>query len=81
MAAGYSVDPMRWQQAFEELMSRIAGRFARVEPRRHARALIAGLLSPLPSKNCRSIAEHAGHASPQAIQHVPERARWDAAAV
>jgi hypothetical protein len=34
MAAGRSVDPARWQEAFEALTSRIAGRFARVEPRR-----------------------------------------------
>ncbi|MFF2920798.1 hypothetical protein ACFVTP_00005, partial [Streptomyces celluloflavus] len=34
MAAGHSVDPARWQEAFEGLMSRIVGRFARVELRR-----------------------------------------------
>ncbi|GAA2710374.1 hypothetical protein GCM10010315_10150 [Streptomyces luteosporeus] len=29
MAAGRTVDPARWQETFEGLMSRIAGRFAR----------------------------------------------------
>lgn len=32
-------------------MSRIAGRFARVEPRRRVRVLVLGLLSDLPRKN------------------------------
>jgi hypothetical protein len=41
-------------------MSRVAGRprFARVEPlERRARGLVLGLLSDLPRKNCRTIAE------------------------
>ncbi|WP_128382095.1 hypothetical protein [Streptomyces cavernae] len=45
-------------------MTRIAGRFARVEPRRRVRDLVLGLLSDLPRKNCWSIAEWAGQASP-----------------
>jgi hypothetical protein len=43
VAAGHGVDPARWQEAFEVLMSRIAGRFARVEPRRRVRDLVLGL--------------------------------------
>ncbi|QCD60086.1 hypothetical protein CEB94_38895 [Streptomyces hawaiiensis] len=34
VAAGQSMDPARWRGAFEVLMGRIAGRFARVEPPR-----------------------------------------------
>jgi hypothetical protein len=34
VAADHSVDAAHWQEAFEDLMDRIAGRFARVEPRR-----------------------------------------------
>ncbi|MFF1259233.1 MULTISPECIES: hypothetical protein [unclassified Streptomyces] len=37
VAADHSVDLARWQEAFEGLMGRIAGRFARVEPRRRVR--------------------------------------------
>lgn len=33
-------------------MGRIAGRFARVEPRRRAARLVLGLLADLPRKNC-----------------------------
>ncbi|MFE7767812.1 hypothetical protein [Streptomyces sp. NPDC057438] len=42
--------PARWQEAFEVLMGRIAGRFARVEQRRRARAFVLGLSSGLPRK-------------------------------
>jgi SRSO17 transposase len=66
---------------FDELMSRIAGRFARVEPRRRARAFVLGLLSDLPRKNCWSIAEQAGDAAPDGMQHLLAGARWDADAV
>ena len=78
MAAGPSVDPGRWLGVFDELMDRIAGRFGRVEPRRRARAFVLGLLADLPRKNCWSIAEHAGDASPSGMQHLLGRARWDA---
>ena len=62
-------------------MGRIAGRFTRVEPRRRARAFVLGLLADLPRKNCWSIAEHAGDASPGGMQHLLAGARWDADAV
>jgi hypothetical protein len=45
VAAGHSVDVDRWQREYQELMGRIAPRFARVEPRRHAQAMVLGLLS------------------------------------
>jgi SRSO17 transposase len=80
VAAGHSVaiDPARWQELLDQVMGRVAGRFARVEPRRHARALVQGLLSDLPRKNCWTIAEHAGDASPDGMQHLLARAVWDA---
>ncbi|UOB15627.1 IS701 family transposase [Streptomyces sp. HP-A2021] len=62
-------------------MGRIAGRFARVEPRRRAWDLVLGLLSDLPRKNCWSIAEWAGEARPDGMQHLLGRAKWDADAV
>jgi SRSO17 transposase len=66
---------------FDELMGRIAGRFARVEPRRRARAFVLGLLSGLRRKNCWTIAEHAGDSTPDGMQHLLTAARWDAGAV
>ena len=55
-------------------MARIAGRFARVEPRRPARAFVLGLPAELPRKNCWTIAEHAGDATPAGMQHLLSRA-------
>ena len=81
MAAGHSVDPGRWLVEFDELMGRIAGRFARVEPRRRARAFVLGLLSGLQRKNCWTIAEQAGDATPDGMQHLLAGARWDADAI
>ena len=58
-------------------MGRVARRFPRVEPRRHARALVLGLLADLPRKNCWTIAEHAGQATPDGLQHLLAGAIWD----
>lgn len=62
-------------------MGRIAGRFARVEPRLRASRLVLGLLSDLPRKNSWTIAEWAGEKSPHGMQHLLCRASWDADAV
>ena len=37
--------------------------------------------APLPRKNCWSIAEHAGDTSPDGMQDLLSRAKWDDAAV
>jgi len=63
---------------FDELMSQVAGRFGRVEPRRTAREFVAGLLSPVERKNCWWLAEQAGHGDPQAMQRLLRSAVWDA---
>jgi len=81
MAAGLSVDLDRWRQEFGELMLRVGGRFARVEPRRRMAAFVAGLLAGLPRVNCWSIAEHAGEAGPRGMQRLLSAAVWDEAGV
>src|SRR6266498_955491 len=81
MAAGHSVTPTSWQAGLDELLGRVAGRFARVEPRRRAKAFVLGLLADLPRKNCWTIAEHAGDASPDGMQHLLAGAVWDHDAV
>ena len=81
MAAGSSVDPGRWLGVLDELMTRTGSRFRRVEPRRRARAFVLGLLAELPRKNCWTIAEHAGDPSPDGMQHLLARAKWDAGGV
>ena len=81
MTAGHSVDSARWQTGLDELLGRVAGRFGRVELRRRARAFVRGLLADLPRKNCWTIAEHAGDANPDGMQHLLARAVWDHDAV
>jgi SRSO17 transposase len=81
VAAADSLDPARWQDMFEALTDRIAGRFTRVEPRRRAREFVLGLLSDLPRKYGWTLAEHAGDATPYGLQHPLSRAKWDADAI
>jgi hypothetical protein len=78
VAASHSVVPARWQAMFEGVLGRIAGRFGRVEPRLRIRQLTLGLLADLPRKNCWTIAEHTGDTSPDGLQHLLGRAKWDA---
>src|SRR6266498_3035823 len=84
VAAGHSVDevdPARWWGLLEELLGRVAGRFGRADLRWRARAFVGGLLAELPRKNCWTIAEHAGDATPDGMQHLLARAVWDHDAV
>jgi len=62
-------------------MTRVGGRFGRVEPRRRAWAFVLGLLAELPRENCWTIAEHAGDPTPDGMQHLLARAKWDAEGV
>jgi hypothetical protein len=78
VAAAHSVDPDRWWTEFSAVIDRIAPRFARYEPLRHASELILGMVSGLDRKNCWTIAEHRGDATPDGLQHLLSRAKWDA---
>jgi SRSO17 transposase len=79
VAAGHSlaVDPAQWQELFDEVMGRVAGRFARTELRWRAKAFVRGLLADLPRKNCWTLAEHAGDPTPDGMQLLLARAVWD----
>jgi SRSO17 transposase len=66
------------EQLDELMMGGLAGCFTRVEPRRQARKYVTGLLGDLPRKNCWSLAEQAGDATPDRMQRLLERAAWDA---
>lgn len=76
MAAVIRLDVDRWRVDREVLMSQVAARFARVESYRHACDLVTGLMSGVGRKNCWTIAEHVGHTSPAAMQHLLSRASW-----
>src|SRR4051812_21832226 len=77
MTAGVRVGPAAWRVGVDELLDRVAGRFGRVECRHRVRAFVLGLLADLPRKNCWTLAEHAGDATPDGMQHLLTRARWD----
>jgi hypothetical protein len=49
-AAAHSVDPDRWWTVYGAVIDRIAPRFARYEPLRHAGGLILGMLSGLDAR-------------------------------
>jgi SRSO17 transposase len=77
VAAGHSVEADLWPALEGQLLDRVAGRFPRVETRQHFAGFVRGMLAELPRKSCWSIAEHAGQASPNAMQHLLSRAVWD----
>jgi hypothetical protein len=79
VAAGHSVEvgPVRWLELFDEVMGWVAGRFPRVESRRRARAFVLELLADLPRKNWWTIAERAGQATPDGMEHLLVGAVWD----
>lgn len=59
-------------------LERVADVFARPEPRLLLEQMTVGLLSPLPAKNGRTLAEHAGHGRPGRVQTFLCRGAWDA---
>jgi SRSO17 transposase len=71
----------RWANQLDDLVTRIAPRFSRIEPRRRARAYLQGLLAPLERKNSWHLAEAAGDVSPDGVQDFLARMHWDADAV
>lgn len=81
MAAALSVTVEGWDRDLDALMLRIGGCFARRRTVATARDAIDGLLADLPRKNCWTLAEYAGHGSPDRMQHLFGRAGWDDAAV
>jgi SRSO17 transposase len=66
-----------WAVGLEALHARIAGRFARAEPRRRALAYLRGLLGNVGRKNGWQLAEHAGERTPDGMQRLLATADWD----
>ena len=56
---------------------RIAGRFARSEPRARVREYVSGLVAGLERKNGWTLAERAGEVSPDGMQRLLRWADWD----
>ena len=70
-----------WDDELGDLFARIAGRFARVEPRKRAFAYVRGLLAPLERRNGWTLAEQAGDGSPDGMQALLCSPCWDRDAV
>jgi SRSO17 transposase len=66
-----------WAAGLEALHARIAGRFARAEPRRRVLAYLRGLLGKVGRKNGWQLAEHAGEPTPDGMQRLMSTADWD----
>jgi SRSO17 transposase len=61
----------------DQVHERIAGRFARSEPRARVREYVSGLVAGLERKNGWTLAERAGEVSPDGMQRLLRQADWD----
>src|SRR2546425_506075 len=77
VAAAARIDVTLFLGGLNDLMACLAGRFPRVETRATGRRLVEAMLSETPSKNCWTLAEHAGDKNPHVMQHFLSRASWD----
>jgi SRSO17 transposase len=66
-----------WTSAFNKLSQQIRFCFTRPEPHQRALAYVLGLMSKASRKNGWQVAEEVGEATPYAMQHLLDRARWD----
>lgn len=67
-----------WQQELLSVHSRLAPLFKRPEPRARVLGYLQGLLSNVERKNSWQLAEFIGDTTPDGVQHLLERAHWDA---
>src|SRR5271167_551449 len=67
-----------WKRELLGAHERIAGLFARSEARERSLAYLQGLLSHCERKNGWQLAEWMGESVPYRVQHLLDRARWDA---
>jgi SRSO17 transposase len=67
-----------WERGLDALHERLGGLFRRPEPRQRTLAYLKGLLGAIERKNGWQLAEWIGEATPDGVQHLLERAQWDA---
>jgi SRSO17 transposase len=78
---GLVAEVQDWAAGLEEVHARIAGAFARAEPRARVLAYLRGLLGQLERKNGWTLAEAAGEVSPDGMQRLLRTADWNAESV
>jgi len=74
-------EAMRWPGEFQALWGRTADAFRRKQARSRAAQYVRGLLGRVERKNGWQLAEYIGEDTPRAIQHMLDRAVWDAGKV
>ena len=67
-----------WARELEVVHERLGKLFKRSEPRQRSLAYLKGLLSAVERKNGWQLAEWMGETTPDGVQHLLERAQWDA---
>jgi SRSO17 transposase len=75
---GLVAEVQDWAAGLEEVHARIAGGFARSEPRMRVLAYLRGLIGQLERKNGWTLAEAAGEVSPDGMQRLLRTADWNA---
>jgi SRSO17 transposase len=66
-----------WITVFNQLSQRIRGSFVRPESHKRALIYVQGLMSSVERKNGWQMAEVMAEATPYALQHLLDRAKWD----
>jgi SRSO17 transposase len=69
---------LSWKQQLDTLLQRLNPLLPRKQVRQQAKEYVQGLLSPVERKNGWQLAEHLGHSNPYRVQHLLDRAIWDA---
>src|SRR5260370_41534117 len=72
----FSLEEM-WTTAINHLSQQIRQYFVRPESHQRAVVYLQGLMSNASRKNAWQVAEEMGEATPYALQHVLDRAKWD----
>src|SRR5207253_5985298 len=67
-----------WEQQLESTLRRLDPLLPRKEVREQAKNYLQGLLAPLERKNGWQLAEHLGQLNPYRLQHLLDRAIWNA---
>jgi SRSO17 transposase len=67
-----------WEHELEALHERLGSQFSRSESRQRSLSYLKGLLGTAERKNGWQLAQWIGDSSPDGVQYLLERARWDA---
>ncbi|WP_329538529.1 transposase (plasmid) [Streptomyces sp. NBC_01450] len=81
VAVGATIAGGVWSECFRAAMAAVAACFPRRESRLLARDMAEAMLTGLETRNCWTLAEALGHASPSRLQHFLSRGVWDHDAV